>query len=495
MRAVIGVDLGTSATKVGLYDAQDGRPVRLSSQAYELGSPQPGWAEMEAETYWRAVVDGVRAVSEGLPSADIVGLGLSSQGQTFVVLDDRNMPLRPAIAWLDVRAEAEAREVEEWLGAEAYTRHTGLPRPSAIDSISKLLWLRRHEPKVMAQCARALVLPAYIALRLTGRAACDPSNGGSMGLLDRQMGDWWPEAADLVGLPTESFGDVVPARAAAGRLTSSAAAELGLAAGIPVAVGTNDQYSGALSVGNRAPGQLSGTLGTAMPLLTMVPDAAPYGGRGLSISPHPLGDGWFIMAYTKTAAACLSWLQGLLESDGGVQALALAADAVPPGAEGVTCLPHLAGMSTPSFDSTVRGGFLGLSLNHGRAHLARAAMEAVCYGARDCLRLLSGAERRWEKVTLTGGAASSVIWMGMLADVLGLPVVVTEAPEAACRGAALLGLLAAGDESAIEWPGGSVEGCRTFSPNPETKPAYDEGYERYARAMDVLYPGVRTARG
>jgi len=136
MRAVIGVDLGTSATKVGLYDAQDGRPVRLSSQAYELGSPQPGWAEMAAETYWRAVVDGVRAVSEGLPSADIVGLGLSSQGQTFVVLDDRNMPLRPAIAWLDVRAEAEAREVEEWLGAEAYTRHTGLPRPSAIDSIS-----------------------------------------------------------------------------------------------------------------------------------------------------------------------------------------------------------------------------------------------------------------------------------------------------------------------------------------------------------------------
>lgn len=494
MRVSIGIDLGTSATKVGLYDAQQGRLLGMSSQAYEISSPRPGWAELEAHVYWRAVVDGVKAVMAGSSEVEVAGIGLSSQGQTFVVLDEHGAPLRPAIVWLDVRAEQEAAEIGSTLGVEEYTRRTGLPRLSAIESLSKLVWLRRHEPEVMDRCARALVLPSYIALRLTGCAACDAANGASMGVLDRYTGRWWPEPLRLCGLTVAALGELRQARDAAGSLTSEAAAELGLAPGIPVAVGTNDQYSGALSVGNRAPGMLSGTLGTAMPLVTVVPEVTPLEGRGLLLAPHPLGTDWFAMAYTKTAAACLSWLRELLADGETIEELTQEASLVPPGAEGVVCLPHLAGMATPSFDSRVRGGFLGLGLNHERGHLARAVMESVCYSARDCLALLGTIGTQWDRAVLTGGATVSESWMGMLADVLDLTVVVTDAPEAACRGAALLGMLAAGDEAALGWPGESLQGNRVYHPNPGVREAYGEGYARYTQAMDAIHPGARRTR-
>ncbi|MBD3176930.1 MAG: hypothetical protein GF320_17270 [Armatimonadia bacterium] len=489
--ASLGIDLGTSATKVGLYAAGDGRQLALSSQSYDLASPESGWAELDAEEYWRAVGCGVRDVLRRAPSVDVVAMGLSSQGQTFVCLDSDDQPLRPAIAWLDARAHREAAEVRERLGAQAFRRRTGLPEPSAIDSLSKILWLRRHEPTTMERCRRALLLPAFIALRLTSRAVCDPANGASTGMLDRLTGEWWHEALALCTLPAQAMGEVAPARSVAGELTPDAAGALGLAPGIPVAVGTNDQYAGALAVGNREPGRLSGTLGTAMPLLATVEDAAPFEGSGLLLAPHPLGSGWFAMAYTKTAAACLDWLRRILDDTAGTGLLVDEAMALAPGAGGVTCIPHLTGISTPSFDDSVRGGFLGLSLGHGRAHLVRAAMEAVCFSARDSLALLGSVGRDWSEITLTGGATASTDWMSMLADVLGITVRVTDAPEAACRGAALLGLLASGDEGALDWPAGSPQGDVAYQPNPSVAGAYDTAYSGYVQAMDALYPGAR----
>lgn len=492
----LGIDLGTTAVKVGLFEAHCGRPVAVSSQEYTLSTPRPGWAELDPDTYWNSLVRGTRDVLAHLGDAQrVVAIGLSSQGQTFVMLDAQGRPLRPAIVWLDTRAGTELAELREALPPGEFYRRTGCALASVVDSAPKVLWVKRNEPDVFASARRVLVLPSYIAWRLTGNAVADPGDASSTGLWDRVARRWWPEALAAVGVDVGMLGEVLPSATVLGRLTSSASRELGLPAGVPVATGANDQTCGAVSMGNRKPGDLTGTVGTAMALLgTVAADADPLA-TGLPFTDHPLGAGLLLLAYTKTAAIVLTWYRDAFAPNESYETLIEEAATTPAGCEGLTCLPHLAGMATPSFDDSVRGGFLNVTLQHRRGHLMRAVLEAVCHGARDSIALMDSVGECWQSLTVSGGATRSAFWMQMLADSLGLPVRVPDCVEAACRGAALLALVAVGVTEAAGWPSGVSNEAAVYEPRAELRASYDESYRRYANTMNTLYPNARSARG
>jgi len=497
MREVaLGIDLGTTAVKVGAFDVASGRPVAVSAQPHELSTPQPDWVELEAETYWDCTVRGVRDVMRRAGrDAQAVSVGLASQGQTFVVLDAQRRPLRPAIVWIDTRARAELEEFARAVDHSRFYRNTGVPFPNVIDSAPKILWVKRHEPEVFAAARHIIVLPAFIALRLTGEPVADPGNAGSTGLLDEGTLGWWPEAVAAVGVDPALLGRVAPSGSAIGGLSPEAAQELGLPEGIPVGTGANDQSSAAVAMGNRQPGQLSATIGTAMAVVGTVEPTEEAYSAGLLVGRHPLGDALSVLAYAKTAAILLTWFRRAFGVEESYEDLTHEAAHAPVGCDGLTCIPHMTGMGTPSFDDGVRGAFLNVGLQHQRRHFLRAMVEAVCFGARDSVEQMRGVGAAFGDLIVSGGATQSPSWMQAMADCLQLPVRVPECAEAACRGGALLGLIAAGRRAeALAWPASEAGLEQRYAPDAGQAPGYDEAYGRYVSAMDTLYPGARSAR-
>jgi len=492
--ALMGIDLGTTALKVGLFDAATGAVLAVCADEYQTVSPAPGWIELDAEVYWQATVSATRKALAEADGVEVLGIGLSSQGQTFILLDRAKRPLRPAIVWLDTRAEEQAGQLRSYFDAEEYTRRTGLLFPSVVDSSAKLLWLRENEPEVWAETKYIVLLPDYLGLRMTGQSRLDVNNAGSTGLLDMQAADWWPQALEAVGVPEAWLSPIGYPGDLLGTALSEPAQELGITEGIPVALGSNDHFNGAVGVGNVRPGMASGTVGTAMAIVCSVTEDCLEWATGVMRSRHPVPPLWTLLAYAKTSANLLTWLRDVMAVDLAYEELLDEASHVPAGADGLVCLPHFSGTATPTFRSDVRGGFIGMTLSHRRGHLVRAIAEAVCFEARDVMALVSRTGQAPNQLRMLGGATRSEFWMQMLADVVGLPLEIPVCTEAPVLGGAIFAGVAAGlFESIPEASQAFYRTDRTYLPQERLTATYEEGYARYRLAMEQLYPGALEA--
>jgi len=468
----IGVDLGTTSVKVGVFD-DSGVAVAFASLEFELDTPEPGFAEFDADEYVACAFDGVREVlaDGGADGASVRAIGLSSQAQTFVLVGEDGRPVRPAVGWLDVRAGEEAEELS------GISRGLGGGEVNAIASAPKLLWLRRHEPEALERAERVLLIPDYLIWRLTGRAASDPVTAGSTHLMDRETLEWRGPLLDACGLDLGMMPDVLAPGEAAGALMAEAAGDLGLGAGVIVAVGTNDQSAGMLGAGNVTPGCASVTLGTALAIM-LTTDSGKGAAPGVGVAPHPAGGGlWSRLAYAKTAGIVLRWFRDTFAPGSSYEELFEEIGSVPAGSDGVSCLPHFSGTATPEFNPSVRGAFSGLTLAHGRGHLARALVESLAFTVRENVDLLA-----------PGGGGR--VWLQMIADCTGVPVERPRAREAACLGAAELAMVAAGRFGSVaEAAAGLYAPEKRFGPDPSGRAAYDEAFGRYRGLYAKLYGG------
>ncbi len=468
----IGVDLGTTGVKVGLFDAA-GSAADVWSREFRMDAPQAGFAEFDANAYMDLAMAGIREVLEksGVRSDSVKGIGLSSQAQTFTVLDEANRPVRPAISWIDTRAEKEAEELSI----------------NAVASGPKLLWLRRHEPHAMARARRLMLMPDYLIYRLTGEHVTDPVTAGSTGMYDHTSGQWAPELLEAVGLDADSVPAVRETGSVAGTLTKAAAGKLGLSTDAIVAVGTNDQCTGALGAGNAEPGIASIAMGTALAIFVTtkprehLPD-------GLRCSHHPVPGLVGLMAFAKTSGIVIRWFREKLAPDLDYDGLFAEAAAVPVGAEGVSALPHFSGTGTPTYDASVRGAFSGLSLAHGRAHMFRALVESLTFTIRENLELLTNAAGELQPPRMIGGGAQSDVWLQMIADATGRAIERPAVREAACLGAAELAMAAAGQFASVAEASLSLYRMeRRFEPDTTARDAWDEAFERYQKLYEALY--------
>ena len=477
----LGIDLGTTGIKVGLFDAA-GTIVAEASREIRLDAPQPDFLEFDAEQYEALACEAVREVLSSADAAAVQAVGISSQAQTFVVTDAAGRPLRPAVSWLDVRARAET---DELCAIADRLNHTTM---NAVQSAPKVLWLRRHEPAVAERMRRLLVIPDYLVFHLTGRAVTDGVFASSTGLYSGFERRWVPDLVAATGLDESMLPEVARPGTPVGTLTAEAAGRLGLPESVIVAVGTNDQPCGALGAGNVTPGCASLAMGTALAIILTADtrDGAP---RGVGVSHHPASTDaaplFALLAYAKTCGVVIRWLRDLAAPGGSYDDLFAEAAAVPIGAEGLSCVPHFSGTATPDFNARVRGAFVGLTLAHGRAHLLRALIESLAFTVRQNMDLLRQAFPANE-IRAIGGGARSDLWLQMIADVTGLPVARPRTREAACLGAAELGMVAAGRfDSVAEASAAIYESERRFDPDPST--AYDEAFHRYEEVFRSLY--------
>jgi xylulokinase len=473
MRALIGLDVGTTAVKA-LAVGEDGAILGRCEVSYPLSTPRAGWAEQDPADWWRATEQALSQLGVEEPA----GIGLSGQMHGLVALDSADRVIRPAILWNDGRTAAECAEIEEKVGLDNLIARTG-NRALTGFTAPKLLWLRRHEPDDYGRIARIMLPKDYVRLRLCGEHATDVADASGTLLLDVARRRWSDEVLDTLELD----------HAWLPRLLESPEVSGETADGVPVAAGAGDQAAGALGVGVDRPGPLSIALGTSGVVFAALPAFAADERARVHAFCHAVPGGWHAMGVMLSAAGSLQWLRDVAAPGVGFSELVEEAARWEPGVEGLTFLPYLAGERTPHADPDARGSFTGLSLRHDRGALTRAVLEGVAYGLRDSLDLLRELGVAPESGRVSGGGARSELWLRIIASVLDLPLERPVVEEGAAYGAALLGGIAGG-----VWPdtaaavAASVEVRGDVEPDPAWVAAYAEGRERFRQ----LYPALRA---
>jgi len=486
--ALMGLDIGTSSTKTVVI-SPDGVLLGMAAQEYAVETPHPGWAEQNPETWLSAALDTMRralAVAN-IPAEQVQAVGLSGQMHGTVCLDARGLPLRPAIIWADQRSAAQVADVYARVGREQLAAWTANPLATGF-MLATWLWLREHELDVAIATAHLLLPKDYVRYRLTGEIGTEPSDASSTSLFDTANRCWSTALLDALGLDARVLPPVAASAAIAGGLLPEIAAATGLRPGTPVIYGGSDQAMQAVGHGVVAPGVLSSTIGTGGQLFAPVARPVYDPQARLHCFCHVMPDMWHLEAAMLAAGLSLKWLRDSVLSGLTYQEIADAAATVVPGAEGLFFLPYLAGERTPHMDPRARGSFVGLTLRHGRAHIARAVMEGVVFAMRQGLALMLDLGVTPERIIASGGAAQHPLWLKVQADMFNRPLYQTRTLEASAVGAALLAGVGTGIYADVaDAVGQAVRYSETvITPDPDNA----AHYVTLAGTFAALYPAL-----
>jgi len=492
---LLGIDIGTTGVRAAIF-AEGGRMVADASASCLHDSPKPGWAEADPDAWWRAVARVLRELALAHKLDEVACIAVAGQAPTAVLVDAAGAVVRPAVLWLDTRADGEARE----LGTEAY--YLG----------PKLLWLARHEPAALAKAKWVLQSHAFLAMRLTGEVAIDPSTAAlALPLFDLAKLEWVHSAFTRVhdastgaGVTPAQMPPVRRSHEVLGAVTAEAARLTGLRAGTPVVVGGGDFAAATLGAGVVAEGEACLMLGTAGNLL--VPRRTPGTDARLINAHHVGAESWLSLGGTLSGGA-QEWLRHAL-SRGSVtgedtavrgalptfEVLDGEASRVATASEGLMFLPYLQGERTPIWDVSARGAYVGLGLGHGRGHLWRALLEGVALGFVDCQAVLEDGGVVLREVVAANGGGKSALFRQILCDALGVPLAYASKGGGTVAGAAILAALGAGviakPEDAKSWRGELV----MHEPNAAAHARYRELLE-LRRAAYAGLKGVFAGLG
>jgi xylulokinase len=481
---LLGIDVGTTGVRAAVFDTH-AASVRVLAEASEKGTYEalaPGWVEASAENWWEQVCAVCARLGRQASLERVEGVGVTGQAPTAILVDEDGQPLRPAILWLDVRAAAQAREVDAALGPGRARAISG-NRMHAYYLGPKLAWLREREPEVLDRAALVLQSHAFVVMKLTGVASCDPSTAMLCApLFDVRAGAWSEEGTHAAGIPKRILPPLARSHDVVGGVTSAAAAATGLREGTPVVAGGGDFASSALGAGVVEEGEACLMLGTAGNLL--LPLCAPRFDDRLINSHHVGCDRWLSLGGTLCGAA-LEWFRRTFAP--GIDWAELENEAAAVRTAGLVMLPYLQGERTPIWDESARGAFFGLDLAHGRGHMYRSLLEGVALGFRHCLAVAEDAGLVLHEAIAANGAGESALLRQTLADALGVPV--TWRPGGAgagtVRGAAILAGLGVG---ALAGP--RVEQGKGLRHEPDPR-AHAELEEIFVRRT-ALYESLRS---
>ena len=469
--AVLGLDLGTTEVKAGLVDL-DGHLLALARGGYGLDvSGGHGWAEQDPGAWWSAVITAVRALRAD-DLADIVAIGVDGHGPTLAAVDARGEATRPAITFLDTRAAAEADELAAATGIRGW----------ALGGLPAALWVERHEPALAAATCWYLATWEWLAFRLTGVAAA-PLVPDQL-VPDRALVTSAGVPADRLP-PPSATGQVV------GGLAAGAAEALGLRPGIAVVGGTVDAFASYLGAGLLEPGDAYDPGGSAGGFGVYWDH--PLDVPGGFVTPAPLAGLYSVGAAMAATGRALDWYRDdILGGTITTEALLAEAAATPPGADGLVFLPYLAGERSPIWDPDARGVLAGLTLGHGRGHVARAIVEASALAIRHVAAPMLAAGVHVTEMRVCGGPARSAFWNAVKADVTGFRVAVPTVLETAVLGSAILGAVGTGAHRDIRAAIGAMTSVtERLDPRPANAAVYDRAYAAYVGLYPATAPLLR----
>jgi gluconokinase len=490
---VIGVDLGTTSTKAVAFDT-GGRPVASDSVGYALREPAPGRAEQDPDEIVEAVIRTVTSVAAEC-AGRVAALSLSSAMHSLIGLDADGRPLTPVVTWADTRASAQAERLRFADGGLALHRRTGTPL-HAMAPLPKLVWFHEEQPELADRVRHWVGIKEYLLTRLADVLVTDHSMASASGLMDIHRLAWDGEALGLASITADQLPELVPTTTVLDGLSAAAAQQLSLPADTPVVVGAGDGPLANLGLGAVHPGVAACSIGTSGALRVMVerPTVDPAGG----VFCYALTDQrWAVGGAINNGGLVLAWAAEALAPDLGDEPeddlLRQAADA-PPGCGGLIMLPYLQGERAPHWSSLPRGAYVGLTREHRRPHLVRAALEGVCQQLALVLAAMRDAGNDVREIRATGGFARSPLWRQMLADVLDMPIGLPAGHEGSSFGAALLGMDALGLVPSVDVAADLVQITDTVIPDPASAAIYAELRPLFAQLYDALTPTFRALR-
>lgn len=489
MALFLGLDIGTTSTIGLLIELPDGI-LAQASRPVTLHSEHPGWAEEDPAQWWEnccAIIPELLQKS-GRSASEIGGIGVAGMLPATILLDETGKPLRRSIQQSDGRAGDEVAQMRREIDEAAFLAAAGNGVNQQLVG-AKMRWLTRHEPNLMARARTLLGSYDYINFRLTGVARVEQNWALEAGIVNVATGRIDPEQARLTGIDPALLPPLAPSSMVMGHVTSEAARQSGLVAGIPVMGGAADMIASCLGAGVVANGDVLLKFGGAVDILTATDRAIPDG--RLFLDYHLVPGLWMPNGCMSTGGSVLNWFvanfaAGVEPVDGSRHAAldAMAAER-PAGAMGLTFLPYLLGEKTPLHDPAARGALNGLTLSHDLGHVWRAVLEAYAYAIRHHIETFNQIGYETTRFFVSDGGANSDVWMGIVADVLGVPLQRLGGHPGSCLGAAWVAAVGGG---AADWSGISALTRRDapILPRPEHRAVYDQGYTRFRDLYERL---------
>ena len=457
--SLLAIDIGSSSCKAVLFTVEGDILARHSS-AYAPEFPQPSHAEMDPGRFWDAVCCCAQAVAKHLTDP-IRALCLSSHGETFIPINQRNEAIAPAILNQDSRALTEAAWLDQQFGRRRLFEITGLTA-HAMYPVPKILWLRKYQPEIFSSTARFVSVIGYILLRLGLAPYIDYSLASRYLAFDVRKRRWSEDILEVANLKSDRLPVPVPAGTVAGTLTASSASQLGLPPGTRVVVGGHDQPCGALGVGVVGPGHVADSIGTYECVLAasdspMLTDNALAG--SLNSYCHVVPDRFVTIAYFPSGTM-VKWFHDLLYVDRSRQAGSVAEESeaehyafleahAPTGPTGLCITPNLIGTCNPDFNPHARGIIYGLRPGTGRSQIYKGILEGIACELVQITRLLATTVGEFQDICVAGGGARSALGLTLRAALTGKRLHVMRCSEAVCLGGAILAGVATGEYKSI----------------------------------------------
>jgi xylulokinase len=490
VNCLLGIDVSTTATKVMLID-ESGNIIGVASCEYSIQTPHPHWSEQDPKLWWAGTIEGINEVMirSDVTSKEIHGIGLTGQMHGLVLLDNNGKILRPAILWNDQRTQSQCNKIRSIIGRDKLIHLTGNDALTGFTA-PKILWVKENEPEIFASAKHILLPKDYIRYRLTGEYATDKADASGTLLFDVMKRDWSVEVVDALSINKSWLPESFEGTEITGVVTEEAASLTGLLEGTPVVAGAGDQAAQAVGVGAVEEGVTSITLGTSGVVFASTNKPYIEADGKLHSFCHAISNRWHLMGVMLSAAGSIKWFHDTFASDLSYDELNKEIDKIAVNCDGLLFLPYLSGERTPHPDPLARGSFIGLTLSHSRAHLARAVMEGVAFGIRDCFELIKevGLSQSSE-LLVSGGGAKSNVWMYIIASVLNSKLITLKTTEGAALGAAILAGLGtkiwADITEVVEIV---VKQNRITEPNLNDVEQYEKQYQIYKE----LYPSLKN---
>ncbi len=485
---LLAIDIGTQSARAAVITV-DGHIDGIAQIAHDVQRPHPSWAQQQPERWWEEVCQAIRQVlhEAGVPANAIAAIGTCGQMHGPVGLDDGGHVTTPWVQlWCDKRCAGQVEAVRTRDDVTTLVEIAGsAPNPAWMGL--KVRWYKDNEPDAYRQARWFLVPKDFVNYRLTGVAAADPSEASGSFLWDCRTDAYSPQLADAVGVELEKFSPVHASHAVIGEVARIAAEQTGLRAGTPVIAGGGDFPVSMLGFGIVGEGVTADVTGTSTLL-------AAHAERPL-IDPtvqnlRHVVPGWIPFTLLDCGGLSMSWCRDLVGSMAGREVtydemISLASSA-PPGSDGLLFLPYMSGERR--HDNTLaRGGYYGLTLNHQAPHFIRAVMEGVALAMGKDVRTFRACGRDVTRVFSVGGGTRNVLWNQIKADVMQVPLELSDEPEAGLKGAALL---AAAGVGLIGDPGTEALRRRkpscTLTPDPARSGCYQAAQAEFIRVYEQM---------
>lgn len=459
---LLGIDIGTSGVKVGVFDTE-GHLMARAVAKYPTIIPQPGWAEQDPVAWWSASQQAVIEVVGQVEAGQIQGISVVGLSPALICVDEEGEVVRPAVIWSDQRAEREIAELTAQLGP--FVGFSTLPRA---------LWLYKNEPQDYQRTSSFFESFDYINFMLTGEVASVLLSGGRP--------PWVAEDISGIGLDAHKFpvrscqlGEVV------GELDPEVARGLGLTAGVPVVAGTVDSFAAWIGTATMNKGEVCNTVGTTDGVAIVWNEPLQDVSGRIQSMPHIIDssddNGWIVGGAMSSGGIMLDWFVRRFYDHVAdpFQRVNEDAASVTVGADGLIALPYLAGERSPINDPHARAVFFGIGEHHHRQHFARAVLESVALAVCDVCEVIEEAGAEISQVTVAGGAARSDVWSQIKADAIGKPVFVPVVTDSSLLGAAIIAAWGVGIFPNISKGAKTMVKLRAcFEPRPEEHAAYTQ---------------------